>query len=155
MRGRKDTPTPILKYRGTYRKDRRKREMELKTDLPACPAWLSDNAKKEWNRIVKEMGSLGIITTLDRTVLAMHCQYIADYLEAKKIIDDEGMTNKTSNGNIIQHPAVGIKNTAFLGIMKTAVELGLTPSARCRLHLNDRQEEADPMLDLIKRRHGS
>jgi len=42
--------------------------------IPKCPRHLDKEAKKEWRRMVKELEPLGILTRLDKAVLARYCQ---------------------------------------------------------------------------------
>ncbi|MDR0249848.1 MAG: phage terminase small subunit P27 family [Burkholderiales bacterium] len=41
---------------------------------PDMPKYLGREARKEWRRIVPELLELGLLTKIDRTVLAMYCQ---------------------------------------------------------------------------------
>jgi len=42
--------------------------------IPKCPRHLDKEAKKEWRRMVKELEPLGVLTRLDKAVLARYCQ---------------------------------------------------------------------------------
>ena len=44
-----------------------------------------------------------------------------------------GLLIKTSNGNAIQNPLVGIANKAAADMVRYAAEFGMTPSARSRI----------------------
>jgi len=61
-----------------------------------------------------------------------------------------GLVITTKKGNLIQHPAVGIKKQAALDMLKFAGELGFTPSARSRIHINTTPEQGDLFSDLTK-----
>jgi phage terminase small subunit len=41
--------------------------------IPECPPELSSFARKEWDRLATELGSLRILTNLDRAALAAYC----------------------------------------------------------------------------------
>ena len=47
-----------------------------------------------------------------------------------------GLMIKTTNGNAIQNPLVGVARRAAADMVRYASEFGLTPSARARLALN-------------------
>jgi len=131
-RGPKKKPTKILKIRGSWRGNVRKTEVKVPQKAPSPPAWLSGNAKREWQRVMKILSPLNIITELDRTILAAYCQCYADYVEALDHCK-HGILIKTTSGNVIQNPAIGVKNTALKLLHKMATEFGMSPSARSQL----------------------
>ena len=70
----------------------------------------------------------GLLTDLDRVPLALYCQAYGDYLEAKSLCASPLI--KTTNGNIIQNPGVGIMNGAWKRCLDAAARFGMTPSDR-------------------------
>ena len=44
-----------------------------------------------------------------------------------------GLTIKTTNGNAIQNPLVGMANRAMADMVRYATEFGMTPSSRSRI----------------------
>ena len=75
MRGRKPLPSNVVRLRGNPGK-RRLNDAEPKpaARMPACPACLGEVASKEWLRLGKELAELGLLTGLDRNLLAAYCQ---------------------------------------------------------------------------------
>lgn len=143
-RGPPPKPTATKVLQGTFRKDRAPaHEPKPKATLPACPQWLTPAARKEWRRVAKELAALGLLSELDRTALAMYCQALAEYLEAKAIVGDEGITTLTDKGNVIQHPAVGVRNNAWQRVLKAAAEFGMSPSSRTRVSVPAGAGEAE------------
>ncbi|MGQ0518440.1 phage terminase small subunit P27 family, partial [Bacillus sp. D-CC] len=65
-------------------------------------------AKKEFNRISKELMELDLITNVDINALAAYCDAYSDYVECTKIISEEGLmveyTNKAAETNKVPHP---------------------------------------------------
>jgi len=56
-----------------------------------------------------------------------------------------GLMIKTSNGNAIQNPLVGIANKAMADMVRYAAEFGMTPSARSRIRGEEASgQTADP-----------
>jgi len=52
--------------------------------IPKCPKHLDKEAKKEWRRMVKELEPLGMLTRLDKAVLARYCQGSAKLAKLKE-----------------------------------------------------------------------
>lgn len=148
-RGRKPKPLQLKIIDGNPGK----RPMNLDQPMPATapqlpkpPTHLDSLAKRIWRQTAVELYRLGLLTRLDEGVLAIHCDARSTFLQAarrirlrtatqKKAGDAEpnGAVIRTSNGNTIQHPDVGIKNQAAKLAMSSGAELGLSPSSRTRL----------------------
>ena len=59
----------------------------------------------------------------------------------------------TDKGNVIQHPAVGVRNKAWERVVKLARQFGMTPSARAGMAIaNAADEQRDPLLTLLHER---
>jgi P27 family predicted phage terminase small subunit len=104
-----------------------------KPGVPACPRHLNAVARKEWRRVVPELQAAGVLKRIDAAVLAGYCVAWADWVKACEVIEAEGHTTTTSNGNVVQSPWVGIRNTSAKIMHRFAVEFGLTPSSRARV----------------------
>ena len=71
MRGRKPLPSNVVRLRGNPGKRRRNdAEPRPAPRVPTCPACLDGEARKEWKRLVAELADLGLLTRLDRGLLA-------------------------------------------------------------------------------------
>lgn len=51
----------------------------LPVEAPEAPDWLDEDALAEWNRVVPDLLKLGLVTRLDRQVLAQYCEAVSDY----------------------------------------------------------------------------
>ena len=115
------------------------------------PTWLDREGKKEWERIVKELEELNILTNVDITALGMYCDAYSKYQLATKKINEEGMfieyTNKAGATNIIEHPAVKAQVKYADLIKKLCGEFGLTPSARAKITLPKLEEDKEETLE--------
>lgn len=90
------------------------------------------DAAAEWKRVVPVLDSLGLLSTVDNTVLVDYCITWARILQCERQLSIEGLTKETDRG-----PA---KNpvTTIVGQYRSAMkgytgELGLGPSSRGRL----------------------
>lgn len=116
-----------------------------KQELPKPPSQLQGRARQEWMRVVPELVKLGMIARIDRSELAFYCITYGRWADAEDRVAKEGSLVKTKSGNIIQHPALGIANTAMKLCHKFAVEFGFTPRSRGTKSATA-EEEAPPGL---------
>jgi P27 family predicted phage terminase small subunit len=114
----------------------------LLAELPPAPDWLDDVAVHRWNEDGPLLLSLGLLTPLDLVSFAAYCQATADLIAAKIQITEEGATTVTDKGNVIQHPAVGMRNRAYEIMRKFAADFGMSPSSRASLKVEKPAEQS-------------
>ncbi|MFA7174935.1 MAG: phage terminase small subunit P27 family [Kiritimatiellia bacterium] len=111
------------------------------SDRVSPPKWLSNEAKKEFRRIVKEFDTVNadLFTNVDVDMLAAYCDAYIEYQRCTEIIAHEGLmveyTNKAGAENTVPHPLLAKKKQLFEQMKACASEFGLTPSARAKLTL--------------------
>ncbi len=141
-RGPKTKPTKLKLLTGTARPHRlNPHEPEPEVAQPDAPEHLTDAAREEWDRVVVELMTLGILTHLDRGALAAYCQAYGRWSAAENALArmagrdavTDGLIVKTKSGNLIQNPLVGAANKAMADMVRYAAEFGMTPSARTRV----------------------
>jgi P27 family predicted phage terminase small subunit len=154
MRGRKPLPSNVVRLRGNPGK-RRLNDAEPRPapKVPACPACLGDNARKEWKRLAKELAELGLLTRLDRGLLAAYCQAHALWVEAVSSIERYGTMIKSPNGHPMQSPYVAVVNKQVEIMGRIAAEFGMTPSSRSRIRAGAPVPE-DPFEHFLERGRG-
>lgn len=87
------------------------------------------------------MHAIGLLTRIDRAALAAYCQAYGRWVEAELALArmaerdllTKGLMIKTTNGNAIQNPLVGIANKAMQDLVRFAAEFGMTPSSRASI----------------------
>lgn len=143
--GRKPTPTALKLVKGNPGKRALpKNEAVVALSEPTPPAFLCDDAKVEWGRVVSMLYAAGLMTELDRAALAAYAAAYGRWAQAERAInrmaaEDElnaALVTTTTSGNAIQNPLVGIANKAKADMVRYAVEFGMTPSARSRVTAN-------------------
>ncbi len=141
MRGRRPKPTRIKVLTGNPGK------RPLNTDepnpepvVPECPPELGPVARQEWDRLSGELGSLKILTALDRAALAAYCNAYGLWAEAIKAIQKYGTMVKSPSGYPIQSPYVSIANRQAEIMMRIASEFGFTPASRSRIAMPAKPE---------------
>jgi P27 family predicted phage terminase small subunit len=117
---------------------------------PTCPRHLSDEAKKEWRRIVPELEAVGLITRIDRAALAVYCQAWARWLEAEEALRKYGVMVKSPNGFPMQSPYLAVANKAIEQMRGLLTEFGMSPASRTRISVqepSDEDAEFEALLD--------
>lgn len=133
MPGPAPTPSPMLRARGSWRANARREEPELPCKAPACPQWLSVEAKAEWRRQVKHLEAMGVVAEIDRPMLAAFCEAWAEFVQAAAFIAEHGHIITTEKGYVLPHPQVAIKNSAVERLKAIGQQFGFSPAARTRL----------------------
>jgi P27 family predicted phage terminase small subunit len=114
QRGRKPKPTAIKVLEGNPgKRSLNTAEPKPVKKAPRCPAWLEDEAKKEWKRMSKQLEQLGILTEIDMAAFAGYCQAYARWKEAEEFITQHGTIVKTPSGSGLPLPqeAVSLRTT--------------------------------------------
>src|SRR5688500_3804951 len=149
MRGRKPLPSNVVRLRGNPGKRRlNDAEPRPSSRAPTCPACLDGEARKEWKRLVAELAELGLLTRLDRGLLAAYCQAHALWVEAVSSIQRYGTMVKSPNGYPMQSPYVAVANNPVDIMVRIASEFGMPPSSRTRIRVGAPKPE-DPFESFL------
>lgn len=134
MRGRKPKPTSLKLLEGNPgKRPIHGREPQPPGSQPSCPAHLSPTAKAEWKRLAQTLNRIGLLTQVDRAALAAYCQCYGRWVEAERKLAETPALLKTPAGYVQPSPWLGIANKQLELMAKFMAELGLTPSARSRV----------------------
>lgn len=132
--GRKQTPTAIKKLSGNPGKRRlNKSEPTPALGRPQCPEGFEGEARAEWDRICDELDQMGLLTTADRTVLALYCESWALWRKAKRQVKAEGELIVSSKGGMMHNPWLSVANKAQDQVRQLMSEIGLTAAARAKM----------------------
>lgn len=119
-------------------------EPEFSPADTSVPEYLSPVAREEWGKLVHELARTGVLKTTDRFILSAFCQSMGVLIETETEINRQReldgpayLTVTTANGAVMQNPLIGIANVARRDAARYAAELGLTPSSRARLKVNN------------------
>jgi P27 family predicted phage terminase small subunit len=102
---------------------------------PTCPKELSPEAKRKWRELVPLLLEAGLLTPLDRSILAMYCSTWSTLVAAQAILAREGLTVPTGEGGVKNHPVLAIQQSATNQLRLLGQQLGLSPEGRLRLHV--------------------
>lgn len=147
LRGPAPEPLALKVLKGTARRPDRVPQPSVGGGLPACPAWLEPEAKREWRRVAPELRRLGLLTVVDRAALAGYCQAYSRWRAAEERVRDGELTFTTQTGFVGVRPEVAIAQKSLALVRAFCHEFGLTPSARARMTVPERP--ADGGLDAL------
>lgn len=111
---------------------------------PKKSPWLDKIAKKEWNRIVKLLAPLGLLSEIDGASLGVYCQAFSRLVQAEREIAAHGIVF-VEDGKTKTRPEVLIAEKAMKTVRTMATEFGMTPSSRSRIPMmpDDEEENED------------
>ncbi len=144
MRGRK--PKPI--------EQRRREGNPGKRELPDAvviggravslepPAGLDEDASAFWAKAVPVLAEVGLLDVVDEGALEMLCTQYARAVQARRIIEDQGLLARGSTGQLVEHPAIATERNAAQAFLRFAEQYALTPVARTRLGLAELQRKS-------------
>src|SRR4051812_36132002 len=98
---------------------------------PTAPPSLKGEARAHWTRVIRELETLGYLSTGDRTVIALLCKSWARWVEAEAKVDELGiMVAAPKTKTPMSNPYLAIANKAHEQILRLSAELGLTVLSR-------------------------
>lgn len=116
--------------------------------IPA-PAWLSEHARREWDRVMPILTERRILTDADLGSLESYCIAIGTVREMEAHLQEHGHILLDVEGKMKRNPAVGIQSDAMTRARLLAAEMGLTPVSRSRPAIRpDSPEEGDDPLNV-------
>ena len=153
VRGARPLPTNLKVVRGTLRKGRTNtHEPALDVEIPRCPAHLSDEAKREWKRVSRDLAPCGLLTRIDRAALALYCEAWGRWVEAEQALRTYGVMIKAPSGFPMQSPYLAIANKAMEQMRAMLGEFGMSPSSRTRVHATPVSDEDEEFARFLSRR---
>lgn len=126
----------------------KKNKAGLLTRIPRAPEYFGDNAKAEWNRLLKILVEDKLVTTLDLNVLEGACMNYGIYRDMYDAITLNGMRSMAEyiderGGNSQKQGELTTLNKAFDQYTKILRMFGATPAARHTMKLASKDEAQD------------
>ncbi len=132
-KGRKPTPKPILKLRGSRVRGPHKSGIEAPAGIPEPPNYLCEIGRAEWQRIVPMLEASKVMSMRHQHTLAAYCDALADMVKAEAELKQHGATFMDDKGRVMNHPAWYRKKDARQHKLRFAEQFGLTASALARV----------------------
>lgn len=141
MRGRKPKPTYLRVLEGNpSERPLNKQEPEPTGDLRAPPHWLNDRQKDLW-RYALETAPPGLLRNLDASIFTTWVVACDMHAEAVQKVNQYGQMVKSPGSQTpMQSPYVSIMNKQAMIMMKSAAEMGFTPSSRSRVKVDTKSK---------------
>lgn len=137
--GRTPLPDTIKAKRGTLRKSRQRPTIETPAvqllDVKA-PARLKGEAKKIYERVVRQCFANGILAEIDADALALYAWELAELIELQKRLKDEDyvVEEMTKTGvKMKTHPLVKVVAQKLATVNSIGSQFGWSPVSRIRL----------------------
>jgi P27 family predicted phage terminase small subunit len=109
--------------------------------VPECPGWLDEPAKAVWDELAPRLIEAGVLASLDANSLSRYCILWCRWREIEDDMRQHGQTRAPTEGGAMR-PQVRIADKLCSQLLRLEQELGLTPSARARIHVPDKGAEA-------------
>jgi P27 family predicted phage terminase small subunit len=151
QRGPAKTPTVLNELRGNPGKRKRNHGEPMPAvgeRVPSAPRWLGEGGRRHWRQLAPRLHAVGLLTEVDVVGLAMLCEALGQYLEARDLVSREGMVAISDKGNAYHHPALAQMNTARGEVLRWAQQFGMTPSSRSRISVEAKGEELS-LVDVL------
>lgn len=139
-RGPRPLPTALKLARGTARADRLRADepRPLPVSSLAAPTWLSEDGRKVYRRLGKQLHALGVLSESDLPLLALLADQWVIYLGASAFLRENGevYSIRDTDGNlrtVMPFPQVAQRNASAKAIQRLSAEFGLSPSSRSRV----------------------
>jgi P27 family predicted phage terminase small subunit len=133
-RGPRPEPTALKILKGNPgRRPLNLAEPRPRQVAPRPPSHLDPDARREWNRIIRELTRLGLATTLDRAALAGYCVAWSRWKMAEENIAKYGVVIKSPSGYPIHSPYLSIANMALKQLHALLCEFGMSPASRTQI----------------------
>jgi len=159
MKGRKPKPTHLKVLEGNPGKRKiNKAEPKPQPKAPACPNFLNPKARAEWRYIAPQLETVGLLTKIDRALLASYCIAWSRLREAEEFIAENGTTYETivfdkwgkeTARKVCEYPQAKQARDAIEQIRKICTEFGMSPSSRSRMVLPTEKNVDDDMEKLL------
>lgn len=116
-------------------------------DLPDCPEWLTNPAKKIWKETAPQLHAMGVLTRIDADAFAAYCVTLDQWQTAARAIASS-TTFVADNGNYVARPEVAIFFTALRSLNQLRDLFGMTPFGRTKIDIK-RQTAAASDFDKL------
>lgn len=121
-------PTTLRVLEGNRAKRPLRKEPKPPPIAPEPPDWLDEEARTEWNRVVPDLESMGLLSRIDRSALAAYCSVWSKYVVAETMVSDDW-----------RH---GVATARLRDQLRAFItEFGMSPVARARISVPQKTDD--------------
>ena len=136
QRGPAPKPTALKQLEGTFRADRAQGEIFPQSPQSVFPPeHLSEPAREKWRELAPILSRNGLLTECDLDTLALYCATWVRWQDAETRLQTEGATTTAQSGYRQVSPDFTIASKSAAELRALSDRLGLSPSARGRIHI--------------------
>lgn len=121
--------------------------LDLELGAPPPSGNLSGVARDVYRKVARRLARQpGHLAKVDGDVLELYAQSIADYWRLRDEIATEGEVITAPNSYRQANPKCGLRSAAYREALAAAVQLGISPTSRIRVHAKGiRVKEPNPI----------
>ena len=128
----------VKNIRGTYRADRDKAlDVIPEAGAPDKPSHLTPAASAVWDDIMLDLEKRRVVTRADQYSLVLVCEAYSEYLQAREVLAEKGLTYETTNaqGNVMvrKRPETSLAADSWRRAKVGLANFGLDPASRGRV----------------------
>lgn len=151
MAAPRPTPTALKLIKGNpgKRAINKAEPKKVKANI-RVPSHMDSLAKTVWKRVAKTLDELGVLSSTDLDTLENYCETYARIRRLRIELKKLGGTSYESikpDGEVLwkAYPQASQLDSAERNFKSFAVELGLTPAARSKVQVKEKQSDDDPL----------
>ena len=125
--------------------------------LTDAPEWLSRAQKAHWRYAIAN-APYALLRKIDRQLLAVWAVAVDTHQKAARALMDGVLLTQSPSGHSQARPEISIMNRQALVMIRAAIELGFTPTARARIGIaqartpsESGEENEDPAEEFFRR----
>lgn len=146
VRGRKSKATAIKVAEGAFEKNpQRRNHQEPRPALgdPSIPEHVASDpvAKRRWDWVCEQLRSMNLLHKTDEGLIAGYCLDYSMMISLWEHVKGGNVSHLNEKGNVSTKPEANQFHKFSDRCLKREAEMGLTPSARTRLHAPQAEEE--------------
>lgn len=126
-----------------------------KTKLPTAPKYLSKEARGIWRKLGKTLADAGLLSETETYAFGRYCQAMGLYERLMEELNSEDLTVALPNGIIATNPKLKIANDYQTQADRLGRQFGLSPSSRKDVPAKKKDAVENPLMALLKRKHGA
>ncbi len=117
----------------------------MKPAAPEPPAWLDSEAEAEWRRVVPELDAQGIVSGVDRAILASYVTAWSVLVRAVGELDAAEALTTDGSKSRIRAPELMAWRDAVATLAMLASKIMASPAGRLRMRVPDTAASTDPL----------